>query len=66
MYTCKLTRPETGVLKYSLPSKKEGKPSKEKKKKQSPKYFENETPLGFSVNLIKFLFIAEKLSTFKS
>lgn len=39
---------------------------RERKKKQSPKYFENETPLGFSVNLIKFLFIAEKLSTFKS
>lgn len=39
---------------------------REREKKQSPKYFENETPLGFSVNLIKFLFIAEKLSTFKS
>ena len=35
-------------------------------KKLSPNHFENETPLGFRVNLIKFLFIVEKLSTFKS
>lgn len=33
LYTCKLTRPETDVLKYSLLSKKEGKPSHEEHRK---------------------------------